>query len=114
MKSVVSKAAYQCGILCFLFLLQFNNSGAAEVASSSAEPAHNLGASGDLNTAGSINSSANSNVDVADVNPEEDGEFSVFDFYVGGRYYGLAYGYFADDWVAFDLPEDILEIEYVQ
>ena len=47
---------------------------------------------------------------LTDINPEEDGEFSAFDFYVGGRYYGLAYGFFGDDWLALDGTEDVLAI----
>jgi len=51
-----------------------------------------------------------SDIDVSKIIPEEDGEFSAFDFYVGGRYYGLAYGFFGEGWFSFDVPEDVLEL----
>jgi outer membrane usher protein FimD/PapC len=37
-----------------------------------------------------------------------DGEFSAFDFYVGGNYYGIVYGYFGDDWFKADKPADFM------
>lgn len=40
----------------------------------------------------------------------DQGEFSAFDFYVGGNYYGLAYGYFTDDWFVFDNISDVIQI----
>ncbi len=41
---------------------------------------------------------------------EQTGDFSAFDFYIGGNYYGIVYGYFGDDWLAFENPQDVLDI----
>ena len=46
----------------------------------------------------------------SEVNPEEDGEFTAFDFFVGGRYIGLAYGFFGKNWIALETPSDILPL----
>ncbi|PCJ16455.1 MAG: hypothetical protein COB04_10890 [Gammaproteobacteria bacterium] len=44
------------------------------------------------------------------IDPEVDGEFSAFDFHVGGRYVGLAYGFFGDHWIALENAADILPL----
>lgn len=41
---------------------------------------------------------------------EQTGEFSAFDFYIGGNYYGIVYGYFGEDWMAFENIDDAIEL----
>lgn len=39
-----------------------------------------------------------------------EGDFSAFDVYVGGNYYGVAYGHFGDSWFQADSPADIIKL----
>ncbi len=41
---------------------------------------------------------------------EEEGNFSAFDFYVGGNYFGLIYGYFNNGWFKLEMPEDAISL----
>jgi outer membrane usher protein FimD/PapC len=55
-------------------------------------------------------------IDVAQPLPTPDtqlvteGDFSAFDIYVGGNYYGVAYGHFGDNWFQADAPADITKL----
>jgi hypothetical protein len=46
----------------------------------------------------------------ADSPAEEEGEFTTFDFFVGGSNYGFVYGHFGEGWFQADNPEDFFAI----